>query len=108
MADLFSIASKRAVNLVRLAKTGYKAESADCISHIRQEISFGPLLVSREVFEELIRAHSVFPRFKDMMVYMGRRNLEVEVAPPRFQMNVLENDSNESTYRSFGKTSGTG
>ena len=56
--------------------------------HITQLYSHGRLLVTEEVFEELLARFGVFPRLKDILLYQGRRSLEVEVGPPRLQGNL--------------------
>jgi hypothetical protein len=44
--------------------------------------------VTEEVFEALLPRFGVFPRLKDILLYQGRRSLEVEVGPPRLQWNL--------------------
>lgn len=44
--------------------------------------------MTEEVFEALLTRFGVFPRLKDILLYYGRRSLEVEVGPPRLQWNL--------------------
>ena len=44
--------------------------------------------MTEEVFEAVFARFGVFPRLKDILLYQGRRSLEVEVGPPRLQWNL--------------------
>ncbi|KAK5444251.1 hypothetical protein LTS15_010366 [Exophiala xenobiotica] len=56
--------------------------------HLNQSYSHGPLLITRDIFEGLCERIGAFPRIKDLVLYMGGRRCEVEVAPPRVQFNA--------------------
>lgn len=58
------------------------------IVHLRQSNSWSPLLVSKYGFEHVMQQLNIFPRLKDMVLYMGRRECEVEVAPLPLQSQV--------------------
>jgi len=58
-------------------------------SHVRQQHSYKPLLVTRHVLEQVMSVVDVFPRFKNSLLYFGRRSHEVEIAPPRFQSRLI-------------------
>lgn len=52
---------------------------------IHQQNSYSPLTITLELFETLLHEKRVPPRFKDYILYMGEREREVEIAPPRLR-----------------------
>jgi hypothetical protein len=50
---------------------------------IHQLNSYSPLTITHELFETLLYEQRVPPCFKDYVLYMGEREREVEIAPPR-------------------------
>lgn len=69
---------------------GVDIAQAVSILHVRQQHSHSPLLITQSVLEAVRRKFNIFPRFKDMLVYMGRRNAEVEIAPIPPQVHLLK------------------
>ena len=61
---------------------------------IRQRHSYSPLTITYEMFESLLLEKSVSPQFRDYVLYMGEREREVEMVPPRLRWRV-------ATTRSF-------
>lgn len=50
---------------------------------IEQKHSYACLNTTAEEFNKLCSMVEVFPAFKDLVIYLGQRTCEVEVAPPR-------------------------
>lgn len=61
---------------------------------IRQRHSYSPLTITYELFESLLLEKNVSPQFRDYVLYMGEREREVEMVPPRLRWTV-------TTIRSF-------
>lgn len=56
---------------------------------IRQHNSYSPLSVTHTQFESLLKLKHVSPRFKDYLIYMGERDREMEIAPPRLRCRPI-------------------
>jgi hypothetical protein len=52
---------------------------------IRQRHSYSPLTITNELFESLLLEKDVSPQFRDYVLYMGEREREVEIVPPRLR-----------------------
>lgn len=63
---------------------------------VRQRHSYSPLSVTYAQFEALLKIQQVSPQFKDYILYMGERQREMEVVPPRLRWR-----------RDFSRNSGT-
>jgi hypothetical protein len=66
--------------------------------HIRQRNSHAYLLLTRALFNTLVKAYGIFPRIKDLLLYMGRRSVEEEVSPPRLQASLSSRGLREVAY----------
>jgi hypothetical protein len=52
---------------------------------IRQRHSYSPLTITHELFDSLILQKNVSPQFRDYVLYMGEREREVEIVPPKLR-----------------------
>ncbi|KIW64562.1 hypothetical protein PV04_09487 [Phialophora macrospora] len=97
------------VHLVALTSSAhlsdYIRETSKCRTFfIRQTHSWGPLLVSSELFSELMVKARVPPRLKSFIVFFGTREREGEIAPPALRFMPLQDadasleGSHECTY----------
>ena len=59
-----------------------------CAFFIRKRNSYSALSVSSEFFDQLCKEISIPQAFRDYIVYFGRRQYEVEFAPPPFTLEV--------------------
>lgn len=59
--------------------------------YIRQFNSYSPLSITSELFEILVSEKLVSPQFKDFILYMGERDREIEIAPPRLRWRPVSN-----------------
>lgn len=68
---------------------------------IGQRHSYSPLTITNELFESLLLEKSVSPQFRDYVLYMGEREREVEIVPPRLRWRMATTRSvqeNRSTF----------
>jgi hypothetical protein len=68
---------------------------------IRQRHSYSPLTITNELFESLLLEKSVSPQFRDYVLYMGEREREVEIVPPRLRWRMATTrlvQENHSTF----------
>jgi Mg2+ and Co2+ transporter CorA len=56
---------------------------------IRQYHSYSPLKITHDLFETLMLEVCVSPQFKEYVLYMGEREREVEIAPPRLRWRAI-------------------
>jgi len=56
---------------------------------IRQYHSYSPLKITHDLFEALMLEACVSPQFKEYVLYMGEREREVEIAPPRLRWRAI-------------------
>jgi hypothetical protein len=52
---------------------------------IRQRHSYSPLTITHELFDSLLLQKNVSPQFRDYVLYMGEREREVEIIPPKLR-----------------------
>lgn len=60
---------------------------------IRQYHSYSPLKITHDLFETLMLEVCVSSQFKDYVLYMGEREREVEIAPPRLRWRAIPSHS---------------
>jgi hypothetical protein len=56
---------------------------------IRQRHSYSPLTITNELFDSLLLEKNVSPQFRDYVLYMGEREREVEVVPPKLRWRMV-------------------
>lgn len=69
---------------------------------IEQEHSYSCLDVSQSIFESLCTRLDAFPQFRDMVIYLGQRTCEVEVAPPRPRWRFLQHTKHQGFELTYG------
>ena len=69
---------------------------------IEQKHSYARLNVTASMFESLCSHAKIFPQFKDMLIYMGERNREIEVAPPRPRWRYLRSETQQGYEVTYG------
>lgn len=77
-------------------------------SFIHQRHSHSRLHLTRELFEELMSAFGIFPRFKEFVLLFGAKRRENEIGPPRMRFRRLLANSAEPVhkrYTGFGECS---
>jgi hypothetical protein len=60
---------------------------------IRQRHSYSPLTITNELFESLLLEKGISPQFRDYVLYMGERDREVEIVPPRLRWRMTASRS---------------
>ena len=70
------------------------ASSQDCfrVCFIRQRHPNSRLLMSRDLFEILMSAFDVFPRFKYFILFFGFKQVEPGTGPPQLRWRTVTND----------------
>jgi hypothetical protein len=63
---------------------------------IRQRISYGPLLITLDLFHELLIQENISPQLQDYLIFYGKRVREVEIAPPVLKFRSLLGGGNGS------------
>ncbi|KAK5467372.1 hypothetical protein LTS15_000344 [Exophiala xenobiotica] len=53
---------------------------------IPQQNSYSPLSISQKLFDLLCLRRNVSPQFRDYILYLGKRECEIEIAPPALRM----------------------
>lgn len=70
-------------------------------SFIRQRHSYSPLTITNELFESLLLEKGVSPQFRDYVLYMGEREREVEIVPPRLRWRMAPTGSVKESRSNF-------
>lgn len=77
-------------------------------SFIRQRHSLSRLLITKKLFDDLMGAFEIFPRFREFVLLFGRKRRENEIVPPRMRFRRLLANSTAPVprgYDGFGKYS---
>lgn len=68
----------------------------------KEQHSYSRLSLTRDLFEQLCSQVGVFQAFREMVVYLGQRTCEVEVAPPRPRYCSLEGELKDGWQLTYG------
>lgn len=71
------------------------------VFYIRQRHSYSRLQITKDIFELLLKACHVFPRFNEYVIGFGRKSHETEVGPPPFRYRTIRTALGNS-WRGFG------
>jgi hypothetical protein len=71
------------------------------VFYLRQRHSNSRLQITKELFEQLLRACHVFPRFNEYIIGFGLKNSDSEVGPPPLKFRPLCTSHNDH-YHGFG------
>jgi hypothetical protein len=71
------------------------------VFYLRQRHSYSRLQITKELFEQLLRACHVFPRFNEYLIGFGLKTSDSEVGPPPLKFRPLCTSHNIS-YHGFG------
>jgi Mg2+ and Co2+ transporter CorA len=80
---LVSLRDRQAIKQYGAAAPGFQAFL------IGQYYSWSRLQVTQDLFETLMLERCISPQFKEYILYMGERERELEIAPPRLRWRVL-------------------
>jgi hypothetical protein len=70
-------------------------------SYLRQRHSHARIQLTKELFEQLLKACHVFPRFNEYIIGFGSKNSEAEVGPPPLKFRPLC-EAQGNKYHGFG------
>jgi len=68
---------------------------------IRQRHSYSPLTITHELFDSLLLQKNVSPQFRDYVLYMGEREREVEIVPPKLRWRMIPTPSIQEGHPTF-------
>jgi hypothetical protein len=71
------------------------------VFYLRQRHSHSRLQITKELFEQLLSACHVFPRFNEYLIGFGIKNSDSEVGPPPLKFRPLC-ESHSNNYHGFG------